>query len=241
MECSGLPKIWITRGFVRLALVLVASMLAACASGIRSEVTRPALTHPDLRIQLLDLFNRDQRARREMLRAIKGAPKGEDGRTIYPERAMPLVEAARSIDAESTAFVESMIDQYGWPTFDMVGRDGANAAWLLAQHADEHPELQQRALALMKPLADAGQADPAKLAYLTNRVLVAQRTNQIYGTQFTADPDGIQRPFPIEDAEQVDKRRARVGLPPMKTAARQWERSVSIKTSPHPLDSFPDR
>jgi uncharacterized protein DUF6624 len=176
-----------------------------------------------------------------MLRAIKGAPKGEDGRTVYPEAALPYVRAAQAIDTESTAFVETMIDQYGWPTFDMVGRDGANAAWLLAQHADEHPELQQRALALMKPLADAGQADPAKLAYLTDRVLVAQRTNQIYGTQFTADASGVQRPFPIKDAGQVDQRRARVGLPPMKLAAKQWERSVNIKTSPQPLESFPDR
>jgi hypothetical protein len=50
-----------------------------------------------------------------------------------------------------------------------------------------------------------------------------------------------QRPFPIEDAGQVDQRRARVGLPPMKLAAKQWERSVNIKTSTQPLESFPDR
>jgi hypothetical protein len=35
---------------------------------------------------------------------------------------------------------------------------------------------------------------------------------QLYGTQFHASDQGVLEPFPIEDQDQVDTRRAEVGL-----------------------------
>jgi hypothetical protein len=53
-------------------------------------------------------------------------------------------------DRARTERLKWIIAQYGWPTFDLVGEDGADAAWLIAQHSDLDPEFQQEALNLIK-------------------------------------------------------------------------------------------
>ena len=52
------------------------------------------------------------------------------------------------------------------------------------------------------------------LAMLTDRVLLAEGKHQIYGTQFVIR-DGEWVPLRLEDEENVDDRRAEVGLPPL--------------------------
>jgi hypothetical protein len=52
------------------------------------------------------------------------------------------------------------------------------------------------------------------IAYLTDRVLLAEGKKQLYGTQFTREKGELQ-PRPIEDAAHVDQRRAEAGLPPL--------------------------
>jgi hypothetical protein len=49
---------------------------------------------------------------------------------------------------------------------------------------------------------------------------LAEGKKQIYGTQFTSQ-DGQWQPRPLEDAANVDVRRAEVGLPPLAEYARQ--------------------
>ena len=52
------------------------------------------------------------------------------------------------------------------------------------------------------------------LAYMTDRVLLHEGKQQIYGTQMTS-ADGKWTPQPLEDAAKVDQRRAEVGLEPL--------------------------
>ncbi len=62
---------------------------------------------------------------------------------------------------------------------------------------------------------DAGEAPAWQLAYLTDRCRVAAGQPQVYGTQY--DSDGFAdnlRPYPIEDPEGLDARRAAVELEP---------------------------
>ena len=64
----------------------------------------------------------------------------------------------------------------------------------------------------MQTLVEIDEVSPQNVAYLTDRVLCNEGKPQIYGTQFYL-VDGNPQPRPIEDGENVDKRRLRIGLP----------------------------
>lgn len=144
----------------------------------------------DLRAELLHRAERDQAAR--------GLPE-------------PEWETVASVDADNLAWLKGVIAEVGWPGRSTVGEDGAHAAWLLAQHADHDPAFQRRCLDLVTQAAACGEASPAELAYLTDRVLLAEGKSQEYGTQF-AGREGRWVPRRLRDPERVDERRAAMGL-----------------------------
>jgi hypothetical protein len=121
----------------------------------------------------------------------------------------------RRIDVGNTAWLQQVIAEHGWPGVELVGEQGADEAWLLAQHADLAPAFQRQALELLEAAVAAGDAPPRHLAYLTDRVLVAAGEPQVYGTQYTDDGDGSNlRQQPVADPDRLDERRAAMGLEP---------------------------
>jgi len=121
----------------------------------------------------------------------------------------------RRIDADNTAWLQQVIAEHGWPGLALAGEQGADEAWLLAQHADLAPAFQRQALELLKAAVAAGDAPPRHQAYLTDRVLVAAGEPQVYGTQYTDDGDGSNlRQQPVADPDRLDERRAAMGLEP---------------------------
>jgi hypothetical protein len=121
------------------------------------------------------------------------------------------------VEKANTDRMRQILDAHGWPGHSMVGKDGAHAAWALIQHADRDLDLQRRGLELMRQAVEKDEADPSDLAYLVDRVRVAEKKPQVYGTQWETDPQGTWRPrTPIENEAKVDERRADVGLKPIK-------------------------
>jgi hypothetical protein len=118
-------------------------------------------------------------------------------------------------DVARTERLKEIIDEFGWPTFDLVGEDGEDAAWAIAQHSDLDPAFQAHALELLRDAVAVGQASPGNLAYLEDRVLVGRGEPQLYGTQIDCGPDGPEPATPIADEASVDGRRAAAGLDPL--------------------------
>jgi hypothetical protein len=116
-----------------------------------------------------------------------------------------------SVDIENTKRMKEFIDQVGWPTISKVGEHSSDMAWLLVQHADLDHQFQQMCLDLMKA-QPAGEIKPANIAYLEDRVSIAEKRPQLYGTQFYVDEKGTFGPKPIEDPDHIDERRKAVGL-----------------------------
>ena len=174
----------------RLSGVLVGALLvlSACTGdepeGSRGD-DRPAYDEA-LRDELLTMAGDDQAERR-----------GE----------APIDDTAR------VARLREIVAEHGWPTYDLVGRDGADAAWLIAQHADLQPDFQAEALRLLADAVADGQGSPGNLAYLTDRVAVAERRPQTYGTQMRCTRRGPVPRTPIADRVGVDQRRLEAGLP----------------------------
>ena len=122
--------------------------------------------------------------------------------------------AHRRVTVHNADRLAEILDSHGWPTTSSVGAEAARRAWLIAQHADRQLDLQRKALALMARAVQEGEANPAHLAMLRDRVLVNEGRQQIYGTQIAGVVDGVPVPWPCEDPERMDARRAEVGLDP---------------------------
>ncbi|MEU9073741.1 DUF6624 domain-containing protein [Kitasatospora sp. NPDC048538] len=122
--------------------------------------------------------------------------------------------AWRRLTAQHADRLSEIMAAHGWPTAGLVGDDAARAAWLIAQHADRQLDVQRRALRLMEQAVADGSASPRDLAFLRDRTLVNEGQKQIYGTQIAGVRDGSPVPWPCEEPELMDERRAEVGIPP---------------------------
>jgi hypothetical protein len=75
--------------------------------------------------------------------------------------------SSRASTSENTDRLREIVREYGWPGVSLVGEQGSDAAWLLAQHADRQLDFQREVLPLLERAVDAGEAKPAHVAYLT--------------------------------------------------------------------------
>lgn len=124
----------------------------------------------------------------------------------------PEMEA---VHRRNAARLDAIIDEFGWPGSSLVGDRGAEAAWLIAQHAIGEPAFQRRCLALLQEAVRTEEVPPWQAAYLEDRIRVFEGRKQVYGTQIDSGPAGEPVPFPIEDPDRVDERRSAAGLDPL--------------------------
>lgn len=109
--------------------------------------------------------------------------------------------------------LQKILSDYGYPGFDMVGKQGSRDFWLLVQHLDKWPVFQQKVLDAMEKQVLKKNASSGDYAYLTDRVRLNTNRNQWYGTQVSYNTDSCQAIFrPTENPESLNKRRKNVGL-----------------------------
>ncbi|MGI8981731.1 MAG: DUF6624 domain-containing protein [Pirellulaceae bacterium] len=194
---------------------------------LADDVPKPTLAkQPELRSELLHRTKTDQDARQALITWMND--HGANGVVVTAflskEKQADFEKVSaqvKGVDEDNTQWLKGVVERHGWPSNTMAGEDGANAAWLLVQHADAEPKFQRKCLDLMAKL-QKGEVSPANLAYLTDRVLLAEGKRQRYGTQFTS-VDGKWQPRPLEDEANVDNRRAEAGLPRLAEYAKWIE------------------
>lgn len=189
------PDLASLRGDARFA----SSEKAAAANHEQRIASEPATDRP-LQRELLAMEKADQDARQKALE------------TRFQDKQ--VLAQVQAVDRKNTARMKQILDAHGWPGTSLVGPSASQAAWLLVQHADLEPAFQEQALGFLEKAVKAHQADGQNLAYLTDRVRVAQHRPQVYGTQFVNRGGKWVAP-PIEDPEHVDARRAAIGLEPL--------------------------
>ena len=166
----------------------------------REDAQLAGMNRP-LRDELLSRRDKDQEIRQRGLAAGFPLPKA-------------LHDEWTRIDHDNTEWMKTVLAQYGWPGKSLVGKDGAKAAWLFVQHADMDTDFQKQAVKLLEAAVQKGEAEGGDLAYLVDRILTGEGKPQRYGSQYH-EVDGKMVPRPIEDPENLDNRRAAVGLGPM--------------------------
>lgn len=144
------------------------------------------------------------------LRSMAAADKEVRDRWMKDQQNQALREEVRALDAKHVARLEQIIAAHGWPGISLVGFNGMNDAWLIAQHGGR--DFLPRVLPLMYEAVLQGELDESLYGTSLDRVLTYQNKPQMYGTQFKP---GTCEPFPIDDPANVDARRKRAGMEPL--------------------------
>lgn len=117
--------------------------------------------------------------------------------------------------------IEKILDKRGWLGADIIGRQGNSTLFLVIQHSDL--EIQLKYLPMMRDAVQKGNANASSLALLEDRVALRQGNRQIYGSQIGRDQEtGEYFVSPLIDPENVDKRRAEVGLGTLTDYVNHW-------------------
>ncbi len=194
---------------VRIICALTAILFAATpmASAFPQETHDTLETkfgNPKLREDLLAMEVADQDIRQEFIKVL----------SVHPTDSLALVKVDRkmySLDSANTAILKRIIDQYGWPGRDLVGREGTEAAFLILQHSPD-TLFQRECVPFIKKAYYAGEVTASDFSVFIDRVLVREGKPQLYGTQANI-VDGRIILDAIADSANVDTRRAKLGLP----------------------------
>ena len=167
------------------------------------------------------------RAAKDQFMRIHAEPRDEIMGQIYQQNALDewstrqrnlladmIAGEMVAVDEDNTAFLKAALsarDGAWWPISE-VGADVSGWLWLLVQHADRDPAFQRTALSAMEPLLHDGEVSRTNYAYLWDRVAGADGRAQRYGTQGQCVGPGEWEPLPIEDADEVDARRAEMEI-----------------------------
>ena len=175
-----------------------------------------------IRLELLAMAQEDRRVRAEL---------AADG-TLF-EGYHPRM---REVHDRHAARLARILDDHGWPVESRAGPDGAEAAWLIVQHAIAHPALQRRALGQLVVAVTRGEVPPWQPAMLEDRIRVFEGRPQRYGTQLDWDADGQLSPLPIVQPASLDERRKSVGLGPLAEAIAARRQAATQGNERPPVD-----
>src|SRR3970040_2293401 len=97
------------------SLPTLSSLLLVTGSVLAQDSQTSPVANTALRLELLKRAEQDQAIRRELIAKGVQQMTEEDGARI------------RAIDADNTARMKAIVQQYGWPGPELVGKDGSEA------------------------------------------------------------------------------------------------------------------
>ncbi|MGI6048091.1 MAG: DUF6624 domain-containing protein [Petrimonas sp.] len=167
-----------------------------------------------LQAELLTIFDDDQLIRHEYIAALN-----EFGRQSKQADSLAMIMIHK--DSVNLAKIINILDNYGWVGPNEVGGKANQAFFLVIQHADL--KTQKKYLPMMREAAKNKNASYSALALLEDRVALGEGKKQIYGSQIGYNNETKKNyVLPLEDPDNVDKRRKEVGLGLLSDYVKRW-------------------
>lgn len=133
---------------------------------------------------------------------------------------MQSIEAKRQdsithiIRASNLIEIDKILEEYGWPSEDVIGATGGRSFFAIVQHANK--ETRPKYLPIMREAVKNNKCRPRYLAGVEDRISTDNNELQIYGDQVKYYPKtNTFDVWPIEDPQNVDIRRRSIGLQPI--------------------------
>ena len=101
------------------------------------------------------------------------------------------------VDLNNRLWLTKTLDKIEWFKISKYGVHASNGAWLLVQHGDLDLNWQKKMLVILKSMAQSGEASLKDVAYLEDRINIAENKPQLYGTQGYCE-DGDWKAYPIK-------------------------------------------
>ncbi len=152
--------------------------------------------------QLEQLLQTDQQLRLEL--GLGDAPQDQRKNEM-------LWAKQHEIDHQNQLVLAQILEIHGWPVQNVFGEKAALAAFLVTQHAQL--AFGEKYLPLLQKAAENGEAPKTQLAFLIDRIRLYRGEPQLYGSQLRPNKQtGKLELYPLEDAANVEVRRADMGL-----------------------------
>jgi hypothetical protein len=150
---------------------------------------------------------------------LSDSTRKEFGRNSLQDKI--ILEKRRVQDEENLQVVEKIIAQKGYPSSKSVGKKYTPVLFLIIQHSNL--QTMKKYLPLLRDVALKGDISLKTLVLMEDRVALGEGKKQLYGTQVMTSQNGKSHVRPIEDPDNLDKRRKEIGLSPMSEYVKKWE------------------
>lgn len=159
--------------------------------------------------------------------AVKAELKAIYDRDQKTRKGTDSTAFADYIDSCNQVQVKALIAKYGWMGKSLIGNYN-QVLFLVIQHADL--ATQEKYYPMLLESARKGESSISDAAMLQDRILMRQGKKQIYGSQIVFDQTGAPVFYPIEDEENVNSRRADVGMMPIEEYAKHFGIDYKLNT-----------
>lgn len=198
---------------VNYIIILGIVVLASCnqAKMENSDVTKAAKTAEIAKEQLVAMLDTIWRTEQEpiRLRDSLGKVYGYESEEFQKQNEI----YHRNHDLNEKKILD-FLDTQGWPDKSIVGEQGHLTICNVLQHSGI--EVRKKYIPMMKMAVKENGLAPRLLARSEDRLATDRGELQIYGGQIKYYPETKSfNIWPVVDPENVDKRRAEIGLAPM--------------------------
>lgn len=175
----------------------------------------------NLMAKLDTIFQEDQNYRQQ----IKGIEEKYGRESNELKAHWKVISKADSINLIKTT---KILDKHGWLGQDVIGGQGNSTLFLVIQHSDI--KTQEKYLPMMREAVKKGNANSSSLALLEDRIALRKGEKQIYGSQIGRNQEtGEFYVLPLSDPENVDIRRAEVGLGTLQEYVGFWKITWNVE------------
>ena len=137
------------------------------------------------------------------------------------------LQQERAVRIKRENELKEIISEYGFPTPSKVGYTASDGAFLVLQHTI----IDDKYYYMVKKAYKKGDFQPESYALLTDGWLQQRGKKQIYGTQFVSSSKtgNIFVLAPVKNFKTLNKRRAKLGLPPIEKYAKFMNGTIPEK------------
>ena len=141
-------------------------------------------------------------------------------KTISQNEKDNLWTKINALDIINLKKVEKIFAKHGYPGKSKIGNKYSGTAWLVIQHSNI--ETMTKYYKLIEEAALKSELRKSSYALFVDRYRMWRGEKQLYGSQVKNENGGSLYFHPIEDEENVNKRRAEMGLGPIEEYAKQF-------------------